>query len=99
MERKEEKRSLKFFGIGKLIPYLRNVRIQLMWMILCGLGGSLADIIMPLFQRYALDHFVGLGVFDTLWSFLVLYVLTLLENATVLFTIDNGSGVVLSALL
>ena len=29
---------------------------------------------------------------------LVLYVLTLLENATVLFTIDNGSGVVLSAL-
>ena len=61
----KEKTHLKFFGIGKLIPYLRNVRIQLMWMILCGLGGSLADIIiMFLLHRraFSFQHTDGLHI-------------------------------------
>ena len=50
-------------------------------MVFFGLMGSLTDIILPLFQRYALDHYVGLGTFDTIGIFLVLYVLTILVAA------------------
>ena len=72
---------LKFFGIGKILPYLRKVRTPIFIMIFFGLTGSLTDIILPLFQRYALDHFIGLGTLDTIAIFLVLYVLTILAAA------------------
>ena len=78
----EEKRTrLKFFGIGRILPFLRNVRMQLFIMIFFGLVGSLTDIILPLFQRYALDHYVGMGVFDTIAVFVVLYLITILIAA------------------
>ena len=72
---------LKYFGIGRILPFLKNVRMKILIMVFFGLMGSATDIILPLFQRYALDHFVGLGVFDTLAVFLVLYILTILVAA------------------
>ena len=45
--------------------------------ILCLLAGVI-DIIIPLFQRYALDHFVALGSMDGLPLFIGAYVLVLL---------------------
>ena len=72
---------LKFFGIGKILPFLKGVRNKIFIMVFFGLMGSLTDIILPLFQRYALDHFVGLGVFDTIVPFLILYILTILTAA------------------
>ncbi len=72
---------LKFFGIGKILPFLRKVQKQIWIMVFFGLMGSMTDIILPLFQRYALDHFVGLGKFDTIVLFLVLYILTILVAA------------------
>ncbi len=72
---------LKYFGIGKILPFLRQVRGKLLIMVFFGLIGSLTDIILPLFQRYALDHFIGDGVFDTIVPFLMLYILTILTAA------------------
>lgn len=80
MENKETK-HLNFFGIGKILPFLSNVKSQIFIMIFFGLMGSATDIILPLFQRYALDHFIGLGVFDTVAIFVVLYLLTILVAA------------------
>ena len=74
-------KHLKFFGIGRIIPYLSNLRKLIAAMVFFGLTGSLTDIILPLFQRYALDHYVGLGVFDTVVLFVVLYLLTILVAA------------------
>ena len=71
-------KHLKFFGIGKILPYLKNVRSQLAIMIFCGLCGSLVDIVLPLFQRYALDHFIGGKVFDTIVIFIILYLATII---------------------
>lgn len=68
---------LPFFGIGRILPYLKDVKRMLLWMVICGLGGSVVDIILPLFQRYALDHYVGLKVFDTIIVFALLYLATL----------------------
>ena len=77
----KNKKKATFFGIEKILPYMRHVRWPIFIMIFFGLTGSMTDVILPLFQRYALDHFVGQGVFDTLAVFLVLYVLTILIAA------------------
>ncbi len=77
----ENSTHLKYFGIGRILPFLRSVRGKIFVMVFFGLTGSLTDIILPLFQRYALDHFVGLGKFDTLAYFLVAYILTILVAA------------------
>ncbi|MBP3478890.1 MAG: ABC transporter ATP-binding protein [Oscillospiraceae bacterium] len=76
-----ETKHLKFFGIGKILPFLAKVKNQIFIMIFFGLMGSATDIILPLFQRYALDHFIGLGIFDTVVIFVVLYLLTILVAA------------------
>ena len=79
----EEQKSkhLKFFGIGKILPYLSNLRGLMATMVFFGLTGSLTDIILPLFQRYALDRYVGLGAMDTVAVFVMLYLLTILVAA------------------
>ena len=74
-------KHLKFFGIGRITPYLSKLKKLIAAMVFFGLTGSLTDIILPLFQRYALDHYVGLGVFDTVAIFVVLYLLTILVAA------------------
>ena len=59
-------KSLPFFGIPRLFPYLKKYRKTLTWMILCGLLGTGVDILMPVLQRYALNHFITLRTLDTL---------------------------------
>ncbi len=70
--KKNEKR-LPFFGIGKVLPYLKNYKKALAMLVIGSLAASLIDIGVPLFQRYALNHFVGGGTLDTLPVFIVLY--------------------------
>ena len=78
---KKETASLPFFGIPRILPYIRNYRKTLLTMIVCGLVGSCLDIALPLFQRYALNHFIALGTLDTLPLFIVLYVVAIVAAA------------------
>lgn len=73
MQAAKESKPLSFFGIGKILPYVRPYRRTLLLMTLCGLAGSAVDIAMPLFQRYALNRYVSLQTLDTLPYFIVLY--------------------------
>ena len=68
-----KQKNLKFFGIGKVLPYLKNYKKPLFFMILGSLVGSLVDTGVPLFQRYALNHFIGEGTLDTIVWFVILY--------------------------
>ena len=77
----EKTKHMKFFGIGRILPFLKPLRKLIFIMIFFGLMGSATDIILPQFQRYALDHFVGLGVLDTVIPFVILYILTILVAA------------------
>ena len=79
----EKKTGMRFFGIDRILPYLKHVRKLILVMVIFGLLGSLVDIILPLFQRYALDHFVGKGVFDTIVPFVIGYLLTIIFAAVV----------------
>ena len=62
MKDKQKAKHLKFFGIGKILPYLKKVRKPIFIMVTFGLLGSVADIIIPQYQRYALDLGAELGI-------------------------------------
>ena len=83
--------SLRFFGIPRLVPYMRKYRKILSVMIICGLAGSGVDIVMPLFQRYALNHFIAGNTLDTLPLYIVIYVLGILFASVVNFFACNGA--------
>ena len=70
----EKKTKLPFFGVPKLWPFIRQFKPMILSMIVLNLINSLGDILLPLFQRYALNHFVGEGTLDTLWLYIALYV-------------------------
>lgn len=69
--------SLPYFGINKLLPYLKPYRVILLSMIILGLLGGLVDIVLPLFQRYALDNFIGKNTLETLNGFIISYAVVL----------------------
>ena len=78
---KEKQTHLKYFGIGKILPHLTGIRKSILIMVFFGLVGSATDIIIPLFQRYALDYYVSEKVFDTIAVFIALYLVTILIAA------------------
>ena len=73
--------SLRFFGIGKVLPYLKKYKKQMFGLVLGSLVGSLVDTGVPLFQRYALNHFIGEGTLDTIVWFLILYLMLICGGA------------------
>jgi len=85
MKKTNEKEYVKLpmFGIPKLIPFLKPYKSILLVMVLCGLAGSATDVLIPFFQRYALNHFIELSTLDTLVYFIILYVLVLLIQLAV----------------
>ena len=76
--------KLKYFGIPKLLPFLKPYRKIMITMIIIGALSSLIDSIYPLFNQYALNHFVALKTTDTLIPFIIAYLVIL-----VLFVIMN----------
>ena len=81
--KKTRSTHLKWFGIPRLLPFLRVYRGRIITMIICGLLGSSVDIILPVYQRYAFNHFVGEHTLDTLPSFIALFVVTVIFAAIV----------------
>ena len=73
-----KKRSLPFFGIGKVLPYMKKYARVTILMVCCGLASTGVDLLIPQFQRYALNHFIGDGTIDTLPFFIAGYVALIL---------------------
>lgn len=68
---------LPWFGIGRIIPFVKPYGRRLLMMALLGVVGSAVDIVIPLFQRYAIDNYIVTGITDTLPLFIGLYLVTL----------------------
>ena len=68
---------LPWFGIKRILPFLKRYRRQIILMALFGVVGSAVDIVIPLFQSYAINNYIVTGVLDTLPCFIGLYLLTL----------------------
>ena len=87
----ENRASLPFFGIPRLIPYIRKYRKTLGIMFVCGLGGTAVDLALPMLQRYALNHYIANKTLDTLPFYLVLYVLIILFGAVMNYISASGA--------
>ena len=61
---------LPWFGIPALIPFLKPFRRPMTLMVTLCLAGGCLDICLPLFQRYAIDHFIAGETLDTLPAFI-----------------------------
>lgn len=77
MKKEKKQSSLPFFGLGKVLPYLGRYRSLALLMVGCGLAGSVVDIVLPLYQRYALNHFVAGNTLDTLPYFITIYLFSI----------------------
>ena len=76
--------KLPLFGIPKLFPYIKQYCPKIIFMIILGVLSSLVDSVFPIFNRYAIDNFVGRKTLEGLTVFIVLYLIVL-----VLQVIDN----------
>ena len=76
--KKTENKGSRFFGIPLVVPYMLRYKKLVLIMVSCGLVGSIVDIIMPMFRKYALGHFIAESTLDTLLYFVLLYILTVL---------------------
>lgn len=77
--------SLPYFGLNRLLPYLKPYRYTMLSMVVLGLLTSSVDILWPLFQQYALDEFIGKGTLNGLGVFIALYVVCLLGQVIMSF--------------
>ena len=83
MKTQKEKKARTFFGVEKIVPFLGKYRKTLCIMVSCGLLGGSIDILTPIYQRYALNHFVVGNTLDTLTPFVVIYLLSVVFAASV----------------
>lgn len=79
------KKSLPWFGIPALMPFLRPFLRTVGTMVLFGIFGSVCDAVLPLFNRHAIDHFIGGRTLEGIGVFVGLYAALLVVQTTVNF--------------
>ena len=92
MDNNDKNIKLPYFGIPKVLPYTKKYRKKLLGMIILGIIASMFDAMYPLFNRYALDHFIGLKTLDTLGIFLAIYIGVLIIQVIINFLSMYWSG-------
>lgn len=89
---KTNKTSLPLFGIPRVLPFMKPYRARIIFMILLGGVTTVIDTLYPLFNRYALDRFVGEKTLEGIGMFAAAYILLLLVQTVINFksTYDCG---------
>ena len=94
MNHKEKSAGLPWFGIPRLLPFLRPYRGRIARMVTLALVCSVIDVCYPLFNRYVLDHFVADRTLDGLPAFIALYILVLAFQSVINYISMADSGTV-----
>lgn len=77
--------KLRFFGLGKLKPYVGRYKGIFFTIIFATLAVGVINVVIPLFQRYAIDNYIANRTLDGLWIFAVLYALLVLASVVIDF--------------
>ena len=85
MEKQEQIKTLPWFGIPKIWPYVKKYKKMICIAAVLGALGSLIDAVWPLFNRYALNHFIALKTTDSLPAFIAGYAVLLLVQVISFF--------------
>ena len=79
MENTEKKTThLKFFGIPKILPFVKPYSVMMFLMIFLSLLGSVIDLAFPKFQEYAINNYIAYGKLDGLGIFTLIYFVLLI---------------------
>ncbi len=78
-------RKLKFFGLGKLKPYLKRYKGLFLTLLLCTLFSGGLGMITPLFQQYAINTFIVGSTLKGIGAFIALYVGVIVSLAVIDF--------------
>lgn len=84
--------KLKYFGIPKLLPFVKPYKKIMISMIIMGALSSLIDSIYPLFNQYALNHFITLKTTDTIVPFIIVYIVILIVFVILNFVSTTWAG-------
>lgn len=84
--------KLKYFGIPKLLPFVKPYKKIMISMIIMGALSSLIDSIYPLFNQYALNHFIALKTTDTIVPFIIVYIVILIVFVILNFVSTTWAG-------
>ena len=85
IEEKEYTKSIDLSIWKKIFPFLAPRKNTLIMVVLMNLLCSVVDIIMPLFQRHAIDSFIEKNILSGLGGFILLYIAVIvLQMCTVI---------------
>ena len=70
--------GLRFFGLGKLKPFIATYKLMFAAMIACTILVGIFNTALPLFQQYAFNNFIEGNTLNGIVPFIILYVLCLL---------------------
>ncbi len=75
------KKSLPLFGIPVLMPFMKPFKEKLITMIIFCMLGCIVDVVIPIGQSYAIDHYIAEKTYDSFVIFIVGFVLLILFSA------------------
>ena len=93
----DEKEYNKSFDLKiwkRLLPFLKNYRWAFFWMILFNLVTAAIDVILPLFQRYAISNFIEPGTLTGLIPFAVVYLVVIILQSLSVVAFSQNSMVI-----
>lgn len=77
--------KLPLFGIPRVLPYLKEHKKIFVWMIITTALASVIDSVYPLFNQYALNHFIARHTLDTIVIFTLGYVVMIIAQCLLNF--------------
>ena len=77
--------KLPLFGIPRVLPYLKEHKKIFVWMIITTALASVIDSVYPLFNQYALNHFIARHTLDTIVIFTLGYIVMIIAHCLLNF--------------
>ena len=77
--------KLPLFGIPRVLPYLKEHKKIFVWMIITTALASVIDSVYPLFNQYALNHFIARHTLDTIVIFTLGYIVMIIAQGLLNF--------------
>ena len=77
--------KLPLFGIPRVLPYLKEHKKVFVWMVITTALASVIDSVYPLFNQYALNHFIALLTLDTIVIFTLGYIVMIIAQCLLNF--------------
>lgn len=90
IEEKEYTKSIDLSIWKKIFPFLAPRKNTLIMVVLMNLLCSVVDIIMPLFQRHAIDSFIEKNTLSGLGGFILLYIAVIVFQMCTVICFTRG---------